>query len=93
LTKEEKEVFLTAREINQFVIVKLAGQRQQYIDQAQSINLFFPSNVNPKYFHEVHMLAWEQQLKTLYYCRTGSVLKGEAGTKEYKREGVFKFIL
>ncbi len=86
LTKEEKEVFLTAREINQFVIVKLAGQRQQYIDQAQSINLFFPSNVNPKYFHEVHILAWEQQLKTLYYCRTGSVLKGEAGTKEYKRE-------
>lgn len=86
LTKEEKEVFLTAREINQFVIVKLAGQRQQYIDQAQSINLFFPSNVDPKYFHEVHMLAWEQQLKTLYYCRTGSVLKGEAGTKEYKRE-------
>jgi ribonucleoside-diphosphate reductase alpha chain len=86
LTKEEKEIFLTAREINQFIIVKLAGQRQHYIDQAQSINLFFPSNVDPKYFHEVHLEAWEQGLKTLYYCRTGSVLKGDAGSRIYKRE-------
>jgi ribonucleoside-diphosphate reductase alpha chain len=86
LTKEEKEVFLTAREINQFAIVKLAGQRQRWIDQGQSVNLFFPSNVDPKYFHEVHMAAWKEGLKSLYYCRTESILKGDQGSRAYKRE-------
>lgn len=86
LSENEKEVFLTAREINQFVIVKLAAQRQQYIDQAQSINLFFPSNADPVYIHKVHMMAYNEGLKTLYYCRAGSVLKGDAGSRAYKRE-------
>lgn len=86
LTKEEKEVFHTAREINQFVIVKLAAQRYKWIDQAQSLNLFFPVNVSPKYFHEVHMEAWKSGIKTLYYVRTSSGLKGDAGSREYKRE-------
>jgi ribonucleoside-diphosphate reductase alpha chain len=66
--------------------VKLAGQRQRWIDQGQSVNLFFPSNVDPKYFHEVHMAAWKEGLKSLYYCRTESILKGDQGSRAYKRE-------
>lgn len=86
LTPEQKEVFLTAREISQFVLIKLAAQRQKWIDQGQSINLFFPANVDPKYFHEVHMEAWRTGIiKTLYYCRTGTVLKGDSGIREYSR--------
>jgi len=94
LTPEEKEVFLTARELNQFTIIKLAADRQQFIDQAQSINLFFPANVDPEYFNQVHLEAWKQGVKTLYYTRTSSVLKGDSGSREhvqlntetYKRE-------
>lgn len=86
LTALEKEVFLTARELNQFSLVKLAGQRQKWIDQAQSLNLFFPANADPTYIHEVHMAAYEQNLNTLYYLRTSSVLKGDSGSREYKRE-------
>ncbi|NBP16317.1 ribonucleoside-diphosphate reductase subunit alpha [bacterium] len=88
LTKQEKDVFLTAREINQFVLIKLAGQRQRWIDQGQSINLFFPSNVDPKYFHDVHVMAWKEGLNTLYYCRTSSPLKGDAGSREYDRKTI-----
>lgn len=87
LTPEQKEVFLTAREINQFVLVKLAEQRQRWIDQGQSLNLFFPSNVDPKYFHEVHWYAAKSGIiKTLYYCRTESVLKGDSGSRVYERK-------
>lgn len=86
LTNELKEVYQTAREINQFVLVKLAEQRQRWIDQGQSLNLFFPSNVDPKYFHEVHWYAAKSGvIKSLYYCRTESVLKGDSGSREYKR--------
>jgi len=86
LSADEKEVFLTARELNQFAIVKLAAQRQKWIDQGQSVNLFFPANADVNYIHQVHKEAWESGLNGLYYCRTSSVLKGEAGSREYKRE-------
>lgn len=81
LTAEEKEVFLTAREINQFAIVKQAGQRQKYIDQGQSLNLFFASNASPKYVNEVHLEAWKIGLKALYYCRTEGVLSGDLANR------------
>jgi ribonucleoside-diphosphate reductase alpha chain len=77
----EKEVFLTAREINQFAIVKQAGQRQKYIDQGQSVNLFFASNAPPKYVHDVHVEAWRAGLKTLYYCKSKGVLKGDMASR------------
>lgn len=86
LTEEQKKVFLTAREINQFVVVKLAGQRQKFIDQGQSLNLFFPSNADTKYINQVHIEAWKNGVKSLYYMRTSSVLKGDAGSREYKRD-------
>lgn len=86
LSEEEKKVFETAREINQFSIIKLAAARQKYIDQGQSVNLFFPANVDAKYFHQVHMEAHKSNLKSLYYTRSSSVLKGDAGSKEYARK-------
>jgi ribonucleoside-diphosphate reductase alpha chain len=81
LSNEEKEVFLTAREINQHSIIKQAAQRQKYIDQGQSVNLFFAANSSPKYIHEVHWAAWEQGLKSLYYLRTEGVLKGDMASR------------
>lgn len=77
LSKEEKEIFLTAREINQHTIIKLAVQRQKWIDQAQSINLFFATNSSPKYIHDVHIQAWKSGLKTLYYLRSDGVIKSD----------------
>lgn len=82
LSQEEKEVFLTAREINQFAIIKQASQRQKYIDQGQSVNLFFAKNSDPKYIHQVHMEAWRSNLKGLYYCRAESVLKGDMTNRQ-----------
>lgn len=70
LTDEEKEVFKTAYEINQKALVQQASQRQKYVCQSQSLNLFFPFDVDPKYFNDVHILAWELGVKTLYYCKS-----------------------
>lgn len=81
LTNEEKAVFLTAREINQHAIIKQAVQRQQFIDQGQSVNLFFGLNSDPKYIHEVHIAAWEGGLKSLYYCRTEGVIRGDLASR------------
>ncbi len=84
LSAEEKEIFKTAREINQFAIVKQAGQRQKFIDQGQSVNLFFSADASAKYIHEVHLSAWTEGLKSLYYLRSESVLKGQK-TLEYQK--------
>lgn len=74
LSDEEKEVFLTAYEINQLELVKNAALWQQYIDQAISLNLFFPADVELKWFNKVHLTAWEEGIKTLYYVRSESIL-------------------
>jgi ribonucleoside-diphosphate reductase alpha chain len=70
LSDDIKKVFLTAYEINQEAFVRQAAQRQKYICQSQSLNLFFPHTVNPKYFSDVHRLAWQLGVKTLYYCKS-----------------------
>src|SRR5690606_10730009 len=81
LSSEEKEVFLTAREINQHIIVKLACQRQRWVDQAQSVNLFFATNSSPTYIHDVHVAAWQNGLKTLYYLRSDGVIKSDLASR------------
>lgn len=82
LTTEQKEIFLTAREINQFAIVKQAGSRQKWIDQGQSVNLFFdPKSAGLKYLSDVHKMAWELGMKGLYYCRAGSVLRADLANR------------
>lgn len=77
LTDEEKEVFLTFKEINQLEIVKQNGIRQQFVDQAISLNLCFDPNDSPKWLSQVHKEAWKVGIKTLYYLRTESVLRGD----------------
>jgi len=81
LSEHEKEVFLTAREINQHTIIKQAAQRQKWIDQSQSVNLFFASNSSPKYIHQVHTAAWKNGLKTLYYLRGDGVIKSDLASR------------
>ena len=76
-----KDVFKTLKEINQLDLVKQAGIRQQYIDQAVSLNLAFPSTATPKWINQVTMEAWKQGIKTLYYMRTESVLRGDIATR------------
>ena len=72
-----KDVFKTFKEINQLELVKQAGVRQQYVDQAVSLNLAFPKEATPKWINQVHLEAWKQGIKTLYYMRTESVLRGD----------------
>jgi|TARA_R110000823_G_scaffold1687_14_gene6622 ribonucleoside-diphosphate reductase alpha chain len=72
-----KEVFKTFKEINQLELINQAGIRQQYIDQSVSLNLAFPSEVEPKFVNKVHLDAWKKGVKTLYYMRTESVLRGD----------------
>lgn len=81
LTPEEKDVFKTFKEINQLELVNQAGIRQQYIDQSVSLNLAFPSEASPKWINKVHMEAWKKGIKTLYYMRTESVLRGDIAAK------------
>jgi ribonucleoside-diphosphate reductase alpha chain len=76
-----KNVFKTFKEINQLELVNQAGIRQQYIDQSVSLNLAFPSEATPKWINQVHLEAWKKGIKTLYYMRTESVLKGDIAAK------------
>jgi len=76
-----KDVFKTFKEINQLELVNQAGIRQQYVDQSVSLNLAFPSVATPKWINQVHLEAWKKGIKTLYYMRTESVLRGDIATK------------
>jgi ribonucleoside-diphosphate reductase alpha chain len=68
---------LTFKEINPYEIVRQNGIRQKHIDQAISLNLTFDPSDSPKYISEVHKLAWREGIKTLYYCRSESILRGD----------------
>jgi len=85
LTEEDgepvKNVFKTFKEINQLELVNQAGIRQDYIDQSVSLNLAFPSEATPKWLNTVHYEAWKKGIKTLYYTRTESVLRGDIAAK------------
>ena len=81
LNEEDKEVFLTFSEINQLGLVQQAAIRQKYIDQTQSLNLCFDPTDSPKWINQVHMESWKLGIKTLYYLRTDSVIKGDLGSR------------
>jgi ribonucleoside-diphosphate reductase alpha chain len=81
-----KDVFKTSMEIDQRWVVQHAADRQQYIDQAQSLNLFFRPDVNVMYLHAVHFQAWKQGLKTLYYCRSEKLAKADKVSKKIERQ-------
>ena len=86
MSQHDKDVFKTGMEIDQRWVIELAADRQQYIDQAQSLNLFFRPDVNIKYLHAIHFLAWKKGLKTLYYCRSEKLAKADKVSKRIERE-------
>jgi len=86
LDEWEKDVFKTSMEIDQRWVIEHAATRQEFIDQAQSLNLFFRPDVNIKYLHAVHYLAWKQGLKTLYYCRSEKLGKADKVSNRIERQ-------
>lgn len=86
LSDEEKATYKTSMEIDQRWLVEHGADRQEYIDQAQSLNLFFRPNVDISYLHTVHFLAWKYGLKTLYYCRSEKLGKADKVSKRIERQ-------
>jgi len=86
LTDYEKDVFKTAMEIDQRWVVQHGADRQEFIDQAQSLNLFFRPDSNVKYIHAAHFMAWKSGLKTLYYCRSEKIRKADKLHKRIERD-------
>ena len=83
-----KEVFKTANEIDQLWLIDLASDRQKHIDQGQSLNLFFRPDVNVKYLHAAHFLAWKNGLKSLYYCRSDKLRKADRVGMQIQRNRI-----
>jgi len=81
-----KAVFKTAIELDQNWIVKLGGDRQRYLCQGQSLNLFFPAGADKAYLHKVHFKAWEEGCKGLYYLRTETSNRAENVSAKVERE-------
>jgi ribonucleoside-diphosphate reductase alpha chain len=86
LTDDEKSVFKTSMEIDQRWVIDLAADRQEHIDQAQSLNLFFRPDAHIKYIHAIHFMAWKKGLKTLYYCRSEKIGKADKVSKRIERQ-------
>jgi len=86
LAETEKDIYKTSMEIDQRWVIEHAADRQVFVDQAQSLNLFFRPNVNIKYLHAIHYLAWKQGLKTLYYCRSEKLGKADKVSKRIERQ-------
>ena len=87
-----KDVFKTAVEIDQRWIIDLAGDRQEYICQSQSLNVFFPANVSKQELHAIHMMAWKRGVKTLYYLRSEAIKRAETVSDEVLRQRIFESI-
>jgi ribonucleoside-diphosphate reductase alpha chain len=88
LSDYEKDVFKTAPEIDQMWLIQHAADRQPYVCQAQSLNLFFSPTSNVEYLHLVHLAAWKQGLKSLYYCRSDAMRKADKVGKRVERERI-----
>ena len=86
LSNRVKEVFLTAIELNQLALIRLAGDRQKYLCQGQSLNIFFPAGADKATLHKVHYEAWKQGTKGLYYLRTETSNRAENVSQKVERE-------
>ena len=91
LSEYEKDTFKTAVEIDQRWVIEHAADRQEFVCQAQSVNVFFPADVSKQELHNVHLMAWKQNLKTLYYLRSEAVKRAETVSDEKLREYIFDF--
>jgi ribonucleoside-diphosphate reductase alpha chain len=85
LTDYEKDTFKTAIEINQQWVIEHAADRQEFICQGQSVNVFVPADVHIRELHDIHMLAWKRKLKTLYYCRSEAMKRAELVSQKIER--------
>ena len=85
LTEGEKAVFKTAQELDQNWVVQHAADRQPYICQGQSVNLFFPAGAEKSYVNKVHIKAWKEGLKGLYYLRTEAKSRAENVSEKVER--------
>jgi len=85
LTEGEKAVFKTAQELDQSWVVTHAADRQKYICQGQSVNLFFPAGAEKSYVNKVHLKAWREGLKGLYYLRTEAKARAENVSEKVER--------
>ena len=86
MSEHDKFVFKTFMEIDQRWVIEHAADRQQYIDQSQSLNLAFRPDVHIKYLHAIHFMAWKKGLKTLYYCRSEKIGKADKVSKKIERQ-------
>jgi len=84
-----KDVFKTAVEIDQKWIIEFAADRQEYICQSQSLNIFFPANISKQELHAIHMMAWKKKVKTLYYLRSEAIKRAETVSDEALRKYIF----
>ena len=87
----DKQVFKTAFELDQRWIIDHAGDRQEFICQGQSVNLFFPAGTNKSYVNSVHLRAWKKNLKGLYYLRTNSGASAEKVSQSIKQDKLQDF--
>jgi ribonucleoside-diphosphate reductase alpha chain len=88
MDEETKMVYKTANEIDQRWVIEHAADRQEFIDQAQSVNLFFRPDVNIKYLHAIHFMAWKNGLKSLYYCRSSKLRKADKVGQRIERKRI-----
>ena len=91
LSQKTKDVFKTAIEVDQMVLVAQAADRQEYLCQGQSLNLFFPAGENKKVLHDTHFAAWKLGTKGLYYLRTESTQRAENVSKKVIRDALQDF--
>ena len=82
----EKDIYKTSMEIDQRWVIEHASDRQAFIDQSQSLNVFFRPDANIKYLHAVHFMAWKTGLKTMYYCRSEKIGKADRVSRKIERE-------
>lgn len=85
-----KDVFKTAVEIDQRWVIDMAADRQQFICQSQSLNVFFPANVSKQELHAIHMMAWKKKVKTLYYLRSEAFKRADNVSDEVLRQKIFE---
>lgn len=86
LDNHTKNVFKTAIELDQLALIRLASDRQKYLCQGQSLNIFFPAGADKRILHQVHYQAWKQGCKGLYYLRTETSNKAENVSQKVERE-------
>lgn len=87
-----KDVFKTAVELDQKWVIEFAADRQEFICQSQSLNVFFPSNVTKQELHAIHMMAWKRGVKTMYYLRSEAFKRADKVSDEVLRQYIFDSI-